>query len=448
MDRTWSFIRRKDDMENLNSKENLKLQWQCYRPAVMVFVSLIVALLLMLIGINPWTQMKFIENAMSPEYLLAGYCGWGCLVLFLMFVATGLVTAFSIYAIVFVFTNKALPFEKFTISGRSSVKSQTVQIVMICMAFVLFLDYVYITDEKPVEKLKLFADEIEFIEAGKIETAEVYLHPKNYESDSLWGFIDGPYCRFISYKAIGDGVSWNKIYVPDYIDFELDSANPYDEWQNTHWNEENAARYRITYTPQLKIVVSIETLPPNGPIERIIEFSDEISANGYTKKITDENDTKWRHNVSHIEFASGQVMDFYWEGPHTLGNIYGSSDTTFLYADPERIWRYELRARPSDYYDGIINDAVYMTKEKWVEKSSVPYVDDGYFETRLEEDRFEVIFEVANDEAKGYHYYFIDTENEIFYQFAYVENVNIYDDDRAWRVIDSIKFVNIKKERD
>lgn len=443
MGRNFSFKRELNDTEKSDFKKNLKLQWKCYRPAVLVSISLIVALLLILLGNNPWTQGKFIENAMSPEKLLMGYYRWGCLRIFLLFAATALVMAFSIYAIVFIFTNKILSFGKSTTlswKDQAMVKGQTVQMVIVCIELILFMNYAYFTGENPFNKMKMFAQECKEIQAGNFETAEVYLHPEHYEKDSLWGFSDSTNGRFTSYMAMGDGFSWNKIYVPDYIAFELDAANPYDEWQNANWNEENAARYKITYTPNLMVVVKIETLPPNGPIERISEFSDEISAKGYTKNTTDKDDKNWQHNVSHIEFATGSVMDFYWEGPITLGNQYGSTDKMFVYKDPELTWRYELRACVSDYYDGIINDASSMTKEQWLAKSGVSN-STGYFQAAGDEDTFEVILAVENEEAQGYCYYLIDVKHEIFYQFSYVENINVYDDNRAKRVINSIKYV-------
>lgn len=269
--------------KNLNSKENLKLQWVCYKPAIFVVISLIVALILMRFGIGSWTQRKFIENAMSPEKLLVGYCRWGWLAVSSVLAATVLVMAFSIYAIVFIFTNKfsGVPWEI-----QVMAIEQTVMLAGVCMALVLLMDYAYFTYENPFGKIKIFEQECEEIRAGNYKMAEVYLHPEHYESDSLWGLPDDSNCRFTSYKAIGNGFVWDKIYVPDYITFEPDDTNPYNEWQSVKWNEENAARYKITYTPNLRIIIKIETLPPNGAIEQSSEFSDKISAKGSTKKIS------------------------------------------------------------------------------------------------------------------------------------------------------------------
>lgn len=363
-----------------------------------------------------------------------GYCRWGWLVIYLSIVAAVLVMAFSIYAIVFIFSNKLT---SLTLTERFVVRKQTIQMVIVCMGLVLFLDYAFLKNENPFEKIKMFEQECEEIQMGNYKMAEVYLHPENYESDNLWGSSEESNCRFTSYHAIGDDFLWDKIYVPDYIEFELDADNPYNEWKDVEWNEENAARYKITYTPNFRIIIDIETLPPNGPIERIYEFSDEIDASGYTKKITDENDKKWRHNVSHIELESGGVMDFYWEGPDMLGYLYGSSDKLFMYKDSESTWSYQLLAWPSDYYDGIINDAISMTKEEWLTNCVLTYAD-GPFETEGDDETFEVVFAGENQEAKGYCYYLIDAKHEIFYQFAYVENV--YDEKRAKRVINSIKY--------
>lgn len=389
----------KQDVRNRNSDiQTLELQFQCYRPALLVILSFMVALLLLVFGTNPWIQGKFIEGAMSPEKLFMGYYRWGILLVVLFFVSTGLVVGVSIYAMVVIFTNQLSPYKKspvFTLRDEATAKSQTVMIAIVCTGFLLFFDYALLFEVKPFEKMKGFVQECEEIESGNYKTTEVYLHPEHCEKDSLWAFSESSYSRFTSYKAIGDGFSWNKIYVPDYIEFELDDLHPYNEWKDVNWNEENAARYRITYTPNLNVIVKIETLPPNGPMERIIPFSDEISAKGYTRKITDEKDPKWQHNVSHIEFASGSVMDFYWEGPATLGSLYGSTDEIFLYRDPELNVRYELWAWTFDYEEGMIPDAMSTEKETWLAMSDVPYAG-GYFETLGDEDKVENTIEKYN----------------------------------------------------
>lgn len=236
-------------------------QWRYYKPCIFVFLSFIAALLLIGLGTSPWIQGKFIEEAMTPEKLLLGYSRWGWFAICLYLTATILVMAVSIYAMAMVFSSKLA---SLTLPERVMVRKQTVQIVIVCMWLVLILDCAFIAYEKPFETVKKFEQECEDIQSGKYKTEEVHLHPEDYERASLWKTSKESKCRFTSYYEIGDDNLWDKIYVPDYLDFELDAAHPYNEWRDVEWNKENATRYKITYTPNLRIIVAIETLPPKG----------------------------------------------------------------------------------------------------------------------------------------------------------------------------------------
>ena len=65
---------------------------------------------------------------------------------------------------------------------------------------------------------------------------------------------------------------------------------------------------------------------------------------------------------------------------------------------------------------------------------------DGYYNVEITENTIEVTFEVENNDYKGYNYYVIDVENGICYQFAYVENIEVYDETRALNVVNSIEY--------
>ena len=54
--------------------------------------------------------------------------------------------------------------------------------------------------------------------------------------------------------------------MPGIMDFTLDTEHPYDENRDRLWNEQNAAWYHITYTPNLHFVVSVEV--ENHPVEK------------------------------------------------------------------------------------------------------------------------------------------------------------------------------------
>ena len=97
------------------------------------------------------------------------------------------------------------------------------------------------------------------IEAGKCETATVFLSPKVRP----W-HIDGPYASIQPtllprYGAIGKdpGHKWLQVYAPYGMDFTLDENRLYNENYSVPWNAENAQMYQVSYTSQFRFILSI-----------------------------------------------------------------------------------------------------------------------------------------------------------------------------------------------
>lgn len=65
--------------------------------------------------------------------------------------------------------------------------------------------------------------------------------------------------NLICYSVTGTNKSgWTGIYVPDFSDFEPDREHLYNENKSIEWNDTHATTYRVTYTPNYHLVISIE----------------------------------------------------------------------------------------------------------------------------------------------------------------------------------------------
>lgn len=196
--------------------------------------------------------------------------------------------------------------------------------------------------------------------------------------------------------------------------------------ESTESTEETTSSTNVTWTGNEYIDGYSWKFPDN-----------EYGTTGYTcKYVIDENTSDC---ITHVECEKG-TMDFVWSGPLPLGeNASPSNKGVWLYDSNDN---YELEA----WYGGDIDDDKFnkdltFDQETWVSfNKTIPYVENGYYDILTSDNIIEVVFEIANDEYKGYAYYVVNKEIGACYQFNYVENISIYDDTRAKSVIDSIDF--------
>lgn len=162
----------------------------------------------------------------------------------------------------------------------------------------------------------------------------------------------------------------------------------------------------------------------------------EYGTIGYTDKyIIDENTSDC---ITHVESPEG-TMDFVWSGPIDLGEKAGPSNNGVWLYDSNKNYKFII------WYGGTtsdeeFNEVIALNKDDWVSYNPIPYIENGYYETSINDTRIEVTFEVSDNEYKGYAYYILDKELGVGYQFCYVEKISSYDDTRAKSVIDSIDF--------
>ena len=160
---------------------------------------------------------------------------------------------------------------------------------------------------------------------------------------------------------------------------------------------------------------------------------------GETTKFVFANDETWSLNYTHYEDNNGNEMNFVWESPVTLGEQAVSDGRNLVLLEQNR--NYQFRAVTFGYSE---NDAqcIDLPKETWISYADdvVPYVENSFYNVEITDTTIEVTFKVLGNGYEGYNYYIIDTTNEICYQFAYLENIEIYDDTRAMNVINSISY--------
>lgn len=164
--------------------------------------------------------------------------------------------------------------------------------------------------------------------------------------------------------------------------------------------------------------------------------SNEYGTTGYTNKyVIDENTSDC---ITHVETSYG-TMDFVWSGPVDLGeNASPSSNGVWLY-DSNTSYKFDAWSY-GNINDEEFDEMLTLDKSTLISYNLIPYVENGYFNISTSDTLFEVIFEISDNEYKGYAYYIADKELGTCYQFNYVEKISSYDDTRAKSVIDSIDF--------
>lgn len=101
--------------------------------------------------------------------------------------------------------------------------------------------------------------ELEQVERGHLETAEVWVHPR-VDAGRLPGAWGSSYRSLVrNYHVVGfdTGGEWVEVFVPDAMGFSLDMERPYRESQTILWNLGHARRYHISYTTNFHLITEI-----------------------------------------------------------------------------------------------------------------------------------------------------------------------------------------------
>ena len=109
-------------------------------------------------------------------------------------------------------------------------------------------------------------EDIRQTEAGELSSFTVWLSPKVREVRLPGPWSESYPTPLDRYGGISEetGGVWVYLYVPQTLGFALDPGALYDENQTVCWNREYARQYRVSYTANLHIVISVEPLPLAG----------------------------------------------------------------------------------------------------------------------------------------------------------------------------------------
>lgn len=168
---------------------------------------------------------------------------------------------------------------------------------------------------------------------------------------------------------------------------------------------------------------------------------------GFTRKFLNEDYPEWSVNHTHYVAPNGNEMNFRWEGPAELGSNAGLGNNGKTLNLGNSSGEYALRAfttgelSPEDY-----EETINYSKETIVSfaSSDVAYIEDGYYVATIEDNYLSYIFAIKgidnNENHQGYCHFFMDFENNACYQFTYLEDISIYDDERALSVVNSLEY--------
>ncbi|MCI9155465.1 MAG: hypothetical protein HFF44_00830 [Lawsonibacter sp.] len=135
--------------------------------------------------------------------------------------------------------------------------------VLVWYGTILFMDAPAPAPIAPLVHIPQLQAELEQVERGQLETAEVWIHP-NVESGRLPGMWGSGYrsltlrCHIISTEP---GSHWIDILVPRAMEFSPSGERPFRESQSIPWNLEHAQRYRVSYTSNFHLAAEITPIP-------------------------------------------------------------------------------------------------------------------------------------------------------------------------------------------
>lgn len=124
---------------------------------------------------------------------------------------------------------------------------------------ILFVDTPSSSPVAPQVHIPELLAELEQVEGGQLETAEVWVHPR-VDAGRLPGAWGSSYRSLVrNYHVVGfdTGGQWVEVFVPDAMGFSLDMERPYRESQSILWNLGHARRYHISYTTNFHLITEI-----------------------------------------------------------------------------------------------------------------------------------------------------------------------------------------------
>lgn len=181
-----------------------------------------------------------------------------------------------------------------------------------------------------------------------------------------------------------------------------------------------------------------------------LEFPDGMD--GYTHKCIYTEDETWSYNETHYKDERGLVVDFKWEGPSEIGEEVNKNEFTLSLNDISH--NYILRASRDGNNmnpDQIKAAISYFDKDSITTSDNndgISYINGGFYNQATSDTKgvytYAVSGEIDGVMYKGYNKLIIGVEKGCGYVFTYLEKESTYNDERAYKVIDSIDFWNME----
>lgn len=253
---------------NIGKKEARKLQWKYSQWLIyFIFVFLAAAVAITLV-LQPATLRRYIADADTAALLLQGYADWYKLLEKTFLFSSVLTAVFGLAALVFYLATFNSP--KYQACKlrfkKNGIPVTELGLVLFLGLFCYFVLSAITADINPREKYQLYLEDIVAIEKRELLSVDVYLN-RNYTSAGLANHGQDYPMPLTVYNARPVSPSdetpssWFNVYVVSgHFDFTPNKEHFYNENRNTDWNAENAAVYRVTYTPNYHLVTSIVEL--------------------------------------------------------------------------------------------------------------------------------------------------------------------------------------------
>ena len=242
--------------------KNLKSELHCLRWVLRYIGIWFLVWYGMALAMNESVVDRFVENADTPVLLLEGYCKQQLWLFTTAVLAIVITIVFGIVAIIFQIKEEHKP-ENIKIVKNWAAYGCHPSILIIIFAGFVLIPIVMLKDEPLIEQYKQIQKDIAAIEEDRLRSDLVILNSDFSSVDFvLYGedYADTAVCYYVvGFKESREHLpAWEKIYVPNLLNFNMDTEHAYNEWKDISWNEYHSTVYRITYTPNLHFVVSIE----------------------------------------------------------------------------------------------------------------------------------------------------------------------------------------------
>lgn len=149
-----------------------------------------------------------------------------------------------------------------------------------------------------------------------------------------------------------------------------------------------------------------------------------------------EDPTNARHFVTYKDIY-GNVMEYTFVAPTSLQGAWAMVDNTFTIFGPNRTYRLRM------WYGGMLSneaDLMKNTNEETIVDWSAATPIDGTFQVEENEDFYRVIFKIIDGDNMGYAVFIDYYDLMECYQFEYLVEKSLFDEDEALAVVKSIEY--------